>query len=83
MFTMHVHFAGQAACINKLCITPKELQCRLGEFGLYCPVCLALHHHFVDCSETASLVHAAEYRAHYYKMCGSDHLEVSVLKLQS
>ncbi|KAM7395370.1 hypothetical protein PAMA_006910 [Pampus argenteus] len=66
---------GQAACINRLCITPKELQCRLGEFGLYCPVCLALHYHLVDCSETASLALAAEYRAHYYKMCGSDHLE--------
>ncbi|XP_044232196.1 adenylate kinase 9 isoform X1 [Thunnus albacares] len=66
---------GQAACINRLCITPKELQCQLGEFGLYCPVCLALHYHLVDCSETASLVYAAEYRAHYYKMCGNDHLE--------
>ncbi|XP_053192664.1 adenylate kinase 9 [Scomber japonicus] len=67
--------SGHAACINKLCITPEELQCRLGEFGLYCPVCLALYHHLVDCSETASLAHAAEYNAHYYKMCGSDHLE--------
>ncbi|KAM9339254.1 adenylate kinase 9 [Symphorus nematophorus] len=67
--------SGQAACINRLCITPKELQHRLGEFGHYCPVCLALHHHLVDSSETVVLTHAAEYRGHYYKTCGTDHLE--------
>ncbi|XP_034755966.1 adenylate kinase 9 isoform X5 [Etheostoma cragini] len=65
----------QAACINRMCITPKELQYRLGEFGQYCPVCLALHQHLVDCSEIAALTHAAEYRGQYYKMCGEDHLE--------
>ncbi|XP_051264627.1 adenylate kinase 9 isoform X2 [Dicentrarchus labrax] len=65
----------QAACINRLCITPKELQYRLGEFGQYCPVCLALQYHLVDCSETAVLTHAAEHRGRYYKMCGEDHLE--------
>uniref|UniRef100_A0A3Q2NN38 Uncharacterized protein n=1 Tax=Fundulus heteroclitus TaxID=8078 RepID=A0A3Q2NN38_FUNHE len=59
----------------KLCITPKELGCRLGEFGHYCPVCLALHHHLVDCSETAALTHAAEYKKHYYRLCGENHLE--------
>ncbi|XP_040920922.1 adenylate kinase 9 [Toxotes jaculatrix] len=67
--------SGQAACINRLCITPKELHCRLGEFGQHCPVCLALHYHLVDCSETAALTHAAEHRGKYYKMCGEDHLE--------
>ncbi|XP_038592648.1 adenylate kinase 9 isoform X2 [Micropterus salmoides] len=65
----------QAACINRLCITPKELQYRLGEFDQYCPVCLVLYHQLVDCSETEALTHAAEYRGHYYKMCGEDHLE--------
>ncbi|XP_029281159.1 LOW QUALITY PROTEIN: adenylate kinase 9 [Cottoperca gobio] len=65
----------QAACVNRLCITPKELQYRLGEFGQYCPVCLALHHHLVDRSDIAALTHAAEYRGQYYKMCGEDHLE--------
>nr|XP_046228264.1 adenylate kinase 9 [Scatophagus argus] len=65
----------QTACINRLCITPKELQHGLGEFGQYCPVCLALHYHLVDCSETTALTHAAEHRGHYYKMCGKDHLE--------
>ncbi|KAM4633800.1 adenylate kinase 9 [Polymixia lowei] len=66
---------GEAACINRLCITPKELQSRLGEFGQYCPVCLALHHHLVDSSDITSLALAAEYRGHYYKMCCGDHLE--------
>uniref|UniRef100_A0A8D3BXV2 Adenylate kinase 9 n=1 Tax=Scophthalmus maximus TaxID=52904 RepID=A0A8D3BXV2_SCOMX len=59
---------GQAACINRLCITPKELQFRLGEFGQYCPVCLALRRHLVDSSEVAALTHAPEYRGKYYKI---------------
>ncbi|KAM8832237.1 adenylate kinase 9 isoform 2-T2 [Spinachia spinachia] len=67
--------SGQAASIDRLCITPEELQCRLKEFGHYCPVCLALCYHLVDCSETAALTHAAEFRGHYFKMCGKDHLE--------
>ncbi|XP_024863203.1 adenylate kinase 9 isoform X2 [Kryptolebias marmoratus] len=67
--------SGQAACINRLCVTPKELDCRLGEFGQYCPVCLALQHHLVDCSDNAALTHAAEYRRQYYKLCGKNHLE--------
>ncbi|XP_065820230.1 adenylate kinase 9 [Labrus bergylta] len=66
---------GQSACINRLCVTPTELQNRLGEFGQYCPVCLALHLHLVDCSEIAALTHAVQYREHYYKMCGEDHLQ--------
>ncbi|KAG7244154.1 hypothetical protein INR49_004227 [Caranx melampygus] len=66
---------GQAACINRLCITPKELHHGLGEFGQYCPVCLALHHHLMDCSEVTVLTHAAEYKGRYYKICGEDHLE--------
>ncbi|XP_071335378.1 adenylate kinase 9 isoform X3 [Trachinotus anak] len=67
--------SGQAACINRLCITPKELHHRLGGFGQYCPVCLALHYHLVDCSEIAVLTHTAEHKGQYYKMCGEDHLE--------
>lgn len=79
---MFCNFAGQAACINRLCITPKELHHGLGEFGQYCPVCLALHHHLMDCSEVTVLTHAAEYKGHYYKICGEDHLEVSVVEHQ-
>ncbi|XP_034555304.1 adenylate kinase 9 isoform X2 [Notolabrus celidotus] len=68
--------SGQAACINRLCITPQELQNRLGEFSQYCTVCLALHYHLVDCSETTALTYAAQYRKHYYKMCGEQHLQL-------
>lgn len=78
---MLFNVAGRAACINRLCITPKELHYRLGEFGQYCPVCLALHHHLVDCSEIVALTHAAEHRGQYYKMCGEGHLEVSAVEL--
>ncbi|XP_056150135.1 adenylate kinase 9 [Lampris incognitus] len=66
---------GQAACINRLCIIPKELQSRLGEFGQYCPVCLALHYHLVDTSDITTLALAAEFRGHYHKMCSKDHLD--------
>ncbi|XP_034999516.2 adenylate kinase 9 [Hippoglossus stenolepis] len=67
--------SGKAACINRMCITPQELQHRLGEFGRYCPVCLALYKHLVDCSEFVCLTHAAEYRGRFYRMCGKEHLE--------
>lgn len=76
-----IYYVGQAACINRLCITPKELQSRLGEFGLYCPVCLGLCCHLVDTSGNTSLALAADYRAHYYKMCCADHLEVSFIEI--
>ncbi|XP_077566613.1 adenylate kinase 9 [Stigmatopora nigra] len=67
---------GQAGCINRLCVTPEEFERQLGEFGHYCPVCLALKGHLVDCSETASLMYAAEYKRQYFKMCGTEHLEI-------
>ncbi|XP_046877163.1 adenylate kinase 9 isoform X1 [Hypomesus transpacificus] len=67
---------GQAASIDRLCITPKELLSRLGEFSQYCPVSLALHRHLVDCSDIASLELAAEFRGHYYKMCSQEHLNL-------
>uniref|UniRef100_W5KSE9 Adenylate kinase 9 n=1 Tax=Astyanax mexicanus TaxID=7994 RepID=W5KSE9_ASTMX len=66
---------GQAASIDRLCITPRELQSRLGEFGHYCPVSLALHHHLVDCSLNTSLELAAEFRGSYYKMASREFLE--------
>ncbi|XP_075872948.1 adenylate kinase 9 isoform X2 [Nelusetta ayraudi] len=66
----------QAACINRLCITPRELQSRLGEFGHYCPICLALLYHLTDCSETKALTHGAEYRGRFYRTCGKEHLEL-------
>ncbi|XP_685909.5 adenylate kinase 9 isoform X1 [Danio rerio] len=66
---------GQAACINRLCITPQELQSRLGEFGHYCPVSLALHRHLVDCSHNTSLELAAEFKGQFYKMASREFLE--------
>ncbi|XP_060948026.1 adenylate kinase 9-like [Limanda limanda] len=67
--------SGQAASIDRMCITPEELQHRLEEFGHYCPDCLAINYHLTDCSETVALTHAAEYRGKLYKMCGKEHLE--------
>ncbi|XP_066533319.1 adenylate kinase 9 [Hoplias malabaricus] len=64
---------GKAASIDRLCITPRELESRLGEFGHYCPVSLALHEHLADCSQNTSL--AAEFRGHYYKMSSRENLE--------
>uniref|UniRef100_A0A3Q2DV89 Cilia- and flagella-associated protein 206 n=1 Tax=Cyprinodon variegatus TaxID=28743 RepID=A0A3Q2DV89_CYPVA len=63
-------------CMNSyLDRAQSELNCRLGEFGHYCPVCLAVLHHLVDCSETAALTHAAEYKRKYYRICGESHLQ--------
>ncbi|MBN3315008.1 KAD9 kinase, partial [Atractosteus spatula] len=67
---------GKAARIDRLCITPQELQSRLGEFGHYCPVSLALHRELVDCAVSASLEFAAEFRGHYYKMASKECLEM-------
>ncbi|XP_042667754.1 adenylate kinase 9 [Centrocercus urophasianus] len=66
---------GKAASIADLCITPEELQYRLGEFGQYCPVSLADRGELVDCSVTSSLQFAAEFRAHYYKMASQEELK--------
>ncbi|XP_021456393.2 adenylate kinase 9 isoform X1 [Oncorhynchus mykiss] len=82
MSMRHIHTylekirTGHAASIDRLCITPKELKSRLGEFSYYCPVSLALHRHLVDCSLTTSLELAAEFRGHYYKMCSREYLEL-------
>ncbi|XP_064026093.1 adenylate kinase 9 [Pogoniulus pusillus] len=65
---------GKAAGIADLCITPEELQHRLGEFGQYCPVSLAEKGELVDCS-AMSLQFAAEFRGHYYKMASQEDLD--------
>ncbi|XP_041873216.1 adenylate kinase 9-like isoform X2 [Corvus kubaryi] len=66
---------GKAANIADLCITPKELQDRLGECGQYCPVSLAEKGELVDCSVSSSLEFAAEFQGHYYKMASQEELE--------
>ncbi|XP_074541277.1 adenylate kinase 9 [Halichoeres trimaculatus] len=74
-FLERVH-SGQAACIDRLGITPQELLDRLGEFSHYCPVCLAQHGHLVDCSETTALTYTAQCKERFYKMCGQHHLQL-------
>lgn len=71
---------GKAANIADLCITPKELQDRLGECGQYCPVSLAEKGELIDCSVTSSLEFAAEFQGRYYKMASQEELEVGVKK---
>ncbi|XP_068867101.1 adenylate kinase 9-like [Aphelocoma coerulescens] len=66
---------GKAANIADLCITPKELQDRLGECGQYCPVSLAEKGELIDCSVSSSLEFAAEFQGHYYKMASQEELE--------
>ncbi|XP_074779446.1 adenylate kinase 9 [Athene noctua] len=66
---------GKAAGIADLCISPTELRYRLGEFGQYCPVSLAEKGELVDCSVTASLQFAAEFRGRYYKMASQEELD--------
>ncbi|XP_051881405.1 LOW QUALITY PROTEIN: adenylate kinase 9 [Pristis pectinata] len=66
---------GKAASIAGLCITPYELQSRLGEFGQYCPVTLQLQEELQDCSVDPSLEFAAEFRGHYYKMASKEALD--------
>ncbi|TSN30253.1 Adenylate kinase 9 [Bagarius yarrelli] len=66
---------GQAASIEHLCVTPHELESRLSEFGHYCPVSLALHKHFVDCSFDNSMQFAVEFRRCYYRIASREYLE--------
>ncbi|XP_069743657.1 adenylate kinase 9 isoform X3 [Narcine bancroftii] len=71
---------GKAARIAGLCITPHELQSRLGEFGQYCPVTLQLLGELQDCSLDPSLEFAAEFRGHYYKMASKEALDTFLNK---
>ncbi|KAI8520846.1 adenylate kinase [Branchiostoma belcheri] len=41
---------GKAASIADMCVTPSECKARLGDFGEYCPVSLAITGELVDCS---------------------------------
>ena len=66
----------QAASIAKLCVTYDEMANRLGDFGQYCPVCLALNDELVDCSENRTMDFVAEYRGYYYKMQSAKELEL-------
>ncbi|XP_055490932.1 adenylate kinase 9 isoform X2 [Leucoraja erinacea] len=67
---------GKAASIAGLCITPYELQSRLGPFKQYCTVSLQLKGELHDCSVDPSLEFAAEFRGHYYKMTSKKALDI-------
>lgn len=66
----HVFFtpvaSGEAASIADMCITPHEFSARLGVFGHYCPVSLALKNELYDCSTEPLLQYAAEFRGDCY-----------------
>ena len=54
--------SGNSASISDMCITPNEFLQRVGDFGQYCPVSLALRGELVDCSPNPTLEFAAEFR---------------------
>ena len=58
----------KAACIANLCVTYGEMTSRLGDFGQYCPVSLALNNELIACSENRTLDYVAEDQGYYYKM---------------
>ncbi len=64
----------QAASVADLCVTYDEMQARLGDFGQYCPVSLALSGELVDCSAHRQMDFVAEYQGFYYKMSSVDKL---------
>ncbi|CAF0775596.1 unnamed protein product [Brachionus calyciflorus] len=66
----------KAACIANLCVTYDEMLNRLGDFGQYCPVSLALYDELIDCSENRSMNFVAEYQGFYYKMKSKKELEL-------
>lgn len=65
-----------AASIAQLCVTYEEMCSRLGDFGQYCPVSLALANELVDCSHIRHMDFVAEYQAYYYKMYSERELEL-------
>jgi adenylate/nucleoside-diphosphate kinase len=66
----------KAASIAKLCVTYDEMVNRLGDFGQYCPVSLAINDELVDCGDNKSMDFVAEYQSYYYKMYSKKELEM-------
>ncbi|UJR31514.1 hypothetical protein I4U23_019003 [Adineta vaga] len=66
---------NKAASIADLCILPKELLERLGEYEHYCPVSLVLYDELVNQSEHTKTDYVAEYRGKYYRMAGPKELQ--------
>lgn len=68
--------SGHAACIQYMCVTPKDLNGQLGEFADYCPVSLAESNELHDCSTQSSHELVAEYRGKYYRFSDHEKMEV-------
>ena len=66
----------KAASIANLCVTFKEMEKRLGDFGQYCPVSLALNDELINCSENRTMNFVAEYQSYYYKMYSAKELQM-------
>jgi adenylate/nucleoside-diphosphate kinase len=49
---------------------------RLGDFGQYCPVSLALYDELVNCAHEPSMDFVAEYQGYYYKMFSQKELDL-------
>ena len=50
------------------------MKARLGDFGQYCPVSLALQGDLVDCGECRDMDFVAEFQGYYYKMRAAEEL---------
>jgi len=66
--------SDRAAAIAHLCVTPDELDARIGEFAQYCPVCLDEKAELVDCSGDTTNNLVAIYRGKYYKLASKENL---------
>ena len=66
----------KAASIADLCVTFDEMVNRLGNYGQYCPVSLALKEDLVDCSKNLTMDFVAEYQGFYYKMYSDVELQL-------
>ena len=73
---LHKVASNKAACISKLCVTHEEMCSRLGDFGQYCPVSLALYEELVNCADQTSMDFVAEYQGYYYKMFSEKELNI-------
>ena len=77
IYMKRLFFIDQAAPVKYMCISPKEVQQKLGEFGEYCPVYLAKGE-LVDCSHDTSNDLLAEYRGKLYKFALEEHLNIFI-----
>ena len=68
-------FAGEAARLAELCISPSEFDTHLSIYGHYCPVSLNLRGELADCSDSSFLQYSVEFRSKYYKTSCKEDME--------